>query len=345
MSMNWPSWPGQHGRGGQVADQAAGLSWHGHHDAAVTLSELVLPREAVEAKDPGQLIAYNIRFCDYMVYRAHFRPEEMMPEPMWSYQVDYYVSEVRNGGHGQYIGNSRIACGFMDGTIRCVRQGLSAMGAFDCREIYEDMLALLALDAARTASIANSCGFGRSDPAVEALDRRFRAIGGAHPLMQANRDFLVGLPYLRIVPQEHWQAEVERLGRLNPFGKERQEAAARAREENHRGLPQMRQAELLCQKAGQEFIRFTCISTQCRLDGMPVQGWHLQTSEGLAVAFFLPGEALLCRHDKVVADDGVFPSGTGGPECKALENLFDYERWRDELAAMRTPVSGETAGE
>ena len=81
---------------------AATSATSSQHCRHLLLRELVLPHEATEG-DPYRVVHCTVQYLNYMLYTAHYLPDEMLPEPMWSYQVDYYLSQVNNGGHRQYV--------------------------------------------------------------------------------------------------------------------------------------------------------------------------------------------------------------------------------------------------
>jgi hypothetical protein len=261
--------------------------------SGLIIKELVLPREAVDGDDPYSVIHHNIEFLNYLFETACYLPEEIIPEPIWSYQVDYYLAQVNNGGHGQYVGNSRVVTGKMALTIEATTRGLAAMGADDYGAIYGDLLAVLASSRELAEQIAAGSGFGEIAPVIKELDRRFFAINGTDRLIAQNRAFLLGLKTLRLVPSSEWKSEMDRLARLNPKGEERALAAKRAREERDARDPQLIMVKELCQKAGRVFGRWTAVYPNCTLDGRRIDGWFMLTDKGPAVAFFPADEAIL----------------------------------------------------
>src|SRR5262245_9600176 len=92
------------------------------------VKELFLTRGAAERSDPYERSSCNVQFVNYMLGAGQFQPVEMIQEPIWSYQVDYYLAQVNNGGHGQYVGNSGITTGKMGPTIEATQRGLAAIG-------------------------------------------------------------------------------------------------------------------------------------------------------------------------------------------------------------------------
>ena len=231
-------------------------------EAEPIVKELILPREAAESSDPYELISCNIKFLNYMLETGQFQPVEMIQEPIWSYQVDYYLGQVNNGGHEQYVGNSGIATGKMGPTIEATQRGLPGMAR-----------------------------------GLEDLDERFFALAGTDRLIRQNRDFLLSLKSLRLVTYETWQAELDAVLRLNPRREERASALQQEREEREANDPHIIVAKELCRRAGRGFAGWTAVNPGCKLDGQDVHGWFMRTDQGPAVAVFAPGEALLFQPD------------------------------------------------
>ena len=266
-------------------------------DAGRIVGELILPREAAESSDPYELIGCTIKFVNYMLDTGQFQPVEMIQEPIWSYQVDYYLAQVNNGGHEQYVGNSGIATGKMGPTIEATQRGLGAMGAHDYGAIYASLLELLDSGRSGLGRVAQAFGFGGMARGLEELDQRFFALAGTDRLIRQNRDFLLSLKSLRLVTYATWQAELDAVVRLNPRREERAAALEQAREEREANDPHIILAKELCRRSGRGFDGWTAVNPGCKLDGQDVHGWFMRTDRGPAVAVFAPGEALLFEPD------------------------------------------------
>ncbi len=303
------------------------LKIFGKEDGPPVVTELVLPSDAAKESDASAIIQCNIDYVNYLLETALYMPAQVIPEPFWSYQVDYYLCQVKNGGHGQYVYNSNIISPKMKLTIESTQRGLAAMGALDFATIYEDLLRILAkrpLDAC----------------AVDALDDCFWKLD-VNSVDEKNRAFLLGLPCLRLVPRESWADEMEKLGRLNPNYEKQAKALQREREKRAANDPIARIGKMLCKEAHRTFIRALSIRSWCELDGERVVGAYIQTDKGPAVIIFLEFELLLFNIG------GELPDIMKMPPEEAAKWLSDnnemllsrnkFSRNKDLIAAVKTP--------
>ena len=171
--------------------------------------------EIVESDAPYDVVQLLIKFTNHALQVSHFLADEILPEIFYVYQVDYYIAQVNNGGHGQYVGNSGIWQSSMKPTTKSCRNGLAAIGANTYVAIYDDLLALLASDPHRAKKIADGRGFGEIDPTIEELDKRFFTQDSTH-LMSLNRAWLLAQPWVEIVADDVLNERAgEILGRNN----------------------------------------------------------------------------------------------------------------------------------
>src|SRR3954452_22579319 len=77
------------------------------------LTKVVVPRKALEAaQDPEKADYLTGAVVDYVnqIQRVGvFTRGELPAAAMQAYHADYYLAQVNNGGHSQFIGNTGIA--------------------------------------------------------------------------------------------------------------------------------------------------------------------------------------------------------------------------------------------
>ena len=136
------------------------------------LATVVIPRDAIEgAQEPDKAVAQAL--IDYVndVQRAGIYPRHEMPAvAMQAYHASYYLAQVSNGGHGQFIRNTGIA---MLPTISGdALAALQAMGAGAQHQILIEMLTWVK---ANLGEAAKQDGFSVRAQVLKALDDRFHA--------------------------------------------------------------------------------------------------------------------------------------------------------------------------
>jgi hypothetical protein len=166
-----------------------------------------------------------------------------------AFSVGYYIEQVANGGHGQFLGNGRIFRGLLD----LVEDGLSACGAVRAQQIYRSFRTFLNLDHQRADRIAEGGGFGEIEPKIRYCDREF---------LKLDRQALWGLlgDFLRreadLEPVGPILPAIEAVGRRNPHIESRRLDRAAAKEEAlqqaGRAHPHYELAKLLCEAAGRD---------------------------------------------------------------------------------------------
>ena len=257
------------------------------------VSEILLPRSACENGDPGAIVSANIRFLNALMDQGTFRPEELPINAMRSYHIDYYMTQVNNGGHGQFVANSRWG----EQTIRNISAGLRAMGAGPYTDIFDDLRRLIEGNPGRASRIAAGGGLGELDPAIKTLDDRFLTLSRTNPLSAINARWLHSLPELRIVPDTDYPKRLDALVESNLLRQQRSSECRRGSLDLALLDPFTVAARLLCVKA--QCLPMLNIGkgdpALTAPDGRQALGWHITTGKGRRVLFLFDNIALLCE--------------------------------------------------
>ena len=130
---------------------------------------------------------------------------------MQAYHADYYLAQVNNGGHSQFIGNS----GELLRTITAdALAGLEAMGAKAQHQILFEMAAWAA---ANPADAGAQDGFGvRAEP-LDGLDKRFYAAESETPIAPLAARWIAWWAELRIVEDDRYASAIAEIATANPF--------------------------------------------------------------------------------------------------------------------------------
>ena len=177
------------------------------------LATVVIPRDAIEgAHEPDKAVTQAV--VDYVkdIQRTGVYPRHEMPDvAMQAYHADYYLAQVNNGGHTQFIRNTGI--GMLTATSGDALAAMKAMGAATQHQILLEVLAWLKTNLEETAK---QNGFSVRAQEIQALDERFYAAEREQPMTRLAARWIAGWPGLRIVGREQYQAEIDRLAQLNP---------------------------------------------------------------------------------------------------------------------------------
>lgn len=82
--------------------------------------------------DPAHLVSANVESVN-AYFDLHIQPDDILPTVLYSYYVDYYLSQVLNGGIAQFAYNS----GWRSNTLHYVEFGLHEMGATEHLQLLE----------------------------------------------------------------------------------------------------------------------------------------------------------------------------------------------------------------
>lgn len=179
------------------------------------LTIVVVPRNACDAaSQPDKAHLLTSAVVDYVndiqragVYTRH----ELPAAAMQAFNADYYLAQVNNGGHSQFIGNagSLLATACAD-----ARAGLEAMGAHAQQRILTEMMAWLK---ANPAEAAAQNGFSVRATRLDELDKQFYAAERQTPMTPLAARWIAGWPELRVIAADQYRAAIDQIAQLNPY--------------------------------------------------------------------------------------------------------------------------------
>lgn len=185
---------------------------------APAVRHIVVPQSAMDAlPNPAPLVGAVVDYVNHMLHTARYKRTELPEAALQAYHTDYYLAQVLNGGHAQFVHNS---FSILDLTLDDVTKGLKAMGA-------EDYL-LLARAAQKWVrenpeEAKQQTGFeGGIAPALKRLDTPFFQLDRKSPLQAFIAGWIARHPALRVVPDAQLGAEMKALTEANPEGKRRE---------------------------------------------------------------------------------------------------------------------------
>ena len=173
---------------------------------------IVVRQSAYASSKQTDIVSDAVDFVNYMQQQGAYLRNEIPPNSFLIYHTDYYLAQVANGGHGQFVGNS----GWNPIIIKDINEGLAAMNAEPYRSIFSDLCRLIESDKERAERIAEGSGFGEIDPAIKALDERFFEHDTYETFSPMIAHWLRSLPELEVASDANYTQRVQELCDANP---------------------------------------------------------------------------------------------------------------------------------
>lgn len=248
--------------------------------------------------DDWVLPAAVVDFVNFATGEAHYRREELPQSALQTYHVDYYIAQVNNGGHGQFLHNS----GWPAQAITDIAAGLDAIGHPEAAAIFADLVKFSSSEPARFATAGEKGGFGEKDPFVASLDDRFFGEGGPSRTLHASMTtWLKSLPEIEAVPHEDYASRLRMLKAGNPLLAKREAEAQHAIEKAREADPihlAMTVVTLAAERPGLEFVKWN--AAYYEEDGNGETAWvaGVETTQGKGRIWFHPDFALLWLEEE-----------------------------------------------
>lgn len=178
------------------------------------LVPLVVVSRSKAAEAGGQpfgLVFAVMQFATTMVSKGLYRYPEINPKAMQVYHAHWYSSEVKNGGHSQFVRNAGLE---IDTMIANARAGLTASGAKGQLATLEKMSAWVA---EHPDKAAKQTGFeGGRDDFLDTLDDAFYDADEAAPMVNLLARWIASWPDLQLVDDDDCDDAINRLAMANP---------------------------------------------------------------------------------------------------------------------------------
>jgi len=169
------------------------------------------PKAEEAGEQPFGLVFAVMQFATTMVSKGLYRYPEINPKAMQVYHAHWYSSEVKNGGHSQFIHNAGHEIGTM---IANARAGLTASGAKGQLATLEKMSAWVA---EHPDKAAKQTGFeGGRDDFLDTLDDAFYDAEEAASMLNLLARWIASWPDLQVVDDDDYDDAINRLAMANP---------------------------------------------------------------------------------------------------------------------------------
>lgn len=233
---------------------------------------VVLPGSAVASDDLEDAI-YGLIDVVNSMYAALLTDAEIGEDMLTHYYVDFYLAEVANGGHSQFLFN--MARGDATRTMRLVKRGLRELAVGRTLEVFEEfenrVLAIPGDELAHflTDGYVDQDGFHPLHQLDELDDLLYP---DSDTLMEANARWLLGRANLLVIPDDELPGYlVERQAEFPDLPERR--AAARASEPSY-----LTAARDYCDRHGLTFDTMTA-GEPVERDGLTLIRWHFLTAD------------------------------------------------------------------
>lgn len=291
---------------------------------------VVVSAESVQEGDDA-VVSSNVTLVNALLTEL-LTEDEIAINALRSYYVDFYLTQVLNGGFAQYIFNS----GWKAELNERVLEGLNLMGADAHARLFEKAVAAFEeLDEEEKDFFLSDAFFddldeddlegdwdedpdedpdddgsarnseSMPDPdedydedeedIFDDIDEDFYALNDSDDLVARNAAWLRSLPELQVIPRDGLEDYVGRRVAEIPDLAERKEAAARYLAEN---MPESeRIIRVLTEVAGQELEAITLGDPQFKWQGETAFAWHFTTDQGEYLMIERENEALMIDGD------------------------------------------------
>jgi len=131
--------------------------------------EIMVTPEELRSRYPDTMLFAVVGFCRWCTVEAWLIREEVQPDAWLILHSSSYIGEVRNGGHGQFAGNTGMKPEVLDD----VETGLERLGLSDLHAIFRRFRDTLEADPALKRKVMEGYGFGDVPDVIRDLDDAF----------------------------------------------------------------------------------------------------------------------------------------------------------------------------
>lgn len=184
------------------------------------LQNVVVSKDAFDTggEDSWKLVCNVVDFVNEMLARGAYRVDEIPARAIQAYWADYYLAQVVNGGHSQFMGNSRSSGTDPEFIQNSALADLRAMGAAGHCETLTEMIAWAE---ANSSEARKQSGFGNRAATLDALDKRFYAIDNKMPMAEISAAWIRTWPELTVVSECDYADAIEKAKQRNPYREQR----------------------------------------------------------------------------------------------------------------------------
>ena len=282
------------------------------------LDLIVVPRSAMNAypENPVPLVEAVVDYVNFLFQHALFTRDEIATEALQLYHCDYYLAQVRNGGHAQLIGNPSS---MLSKTMSDVMGGLAAMGADGHFGIAQTVASWAAQHPDQDEDQLLLDHVGKAD--LLDLDTRFAAQETKAPLRVLFADWISQFEVLQVVDDVAMARVLKGIKALNPNAHQRGAKSRLAKLLNQLSSPVSLGLGMASAIAVDPMpVLSLGTGTEQDVDGETMVIWPVETASGSMIGTQLDGGAQLCSY---VSDE--FDSDEQNVDLEVLSSVTETQ--------------------
>ncbi len=261
----------------------------------------VLPRESINGSD-ADVVDANVDVVNLM-YAELLDIEEIAPNALGSYYVDFYLTQCLGGGFAQYVFSAPERAD-IDAYVRAGLEGMGAaahldlfnrsVAAFDSLS-EEEADAYLDGDTDRDDDGDTDGGVPDAVRLLEELDGDFETLLETEDIVALNAAWLRSQADLLVLDDEELDRHIaERVARIPNLAERQAEAA----EDELLDTPEFEMIiRELCAVAGHTLLKITMGDPNYEHDGQTALAWHFTTDQGEFLMLDDEQEAVMIHPD------------------------------------------------
>ena len=261
----------------------------GAYDGSIPSDAVVVSTAAFAADEPQRIVVSNAAFVDAL-FAEFLTAEEIAPDALRSYFVQYYLAQMDNGGFAQFVYNSN----WDPNVVAKVRDGLRTMGARMHQAVFLEGVTTVRQLGQDALDAFLSRDFWGDNPVRDRLDavtEQFVKAGEVEDLAARNAEWLRAHPKLQVLTRDEMEAEVARRVVAVPDLPDRLVAA---REQEPRPVKLIR---VLCVLAGHELEAIAAGDPTHVHAGQATVAWRFTTDKGPHLMVEADGRAMMFATD------------------------------------------------
>lgn len=131
--------------------------------------EILVTEAELRSSDPDTMLFAVVGFCRWCTEEAWLIREEVQPDAWLILHTSYYIGQVRNGGHGQFAGNSGMKPAMLDD----IETALEMLGLSELHAVFRRFRDALDADPALKRKTMEGYGFGDIPDVIREIDDAF----------------------------------------------------------------------------------------------------------------------------------------------------------------------------